>query len=73
MTSSVALLDGKPLPTEVKLAPRPYPQNFDRATTLTATIDSKLLQKPGMYSITVAEPGPGGATSNPFHLIVRFP
>jgi imidazolonepropionase-like amidohydrolase len=73
MTSSVAMLDGKPLPTEVKLAPRPYPQNFDRATTLTATIDRKLLQKPGMYSITVAEPGPGGVTSNPFHMIVRFP
>ena len=73
MITSVAMLDGKPLPTEVTIAPRPYPQNFDRATKLTATIDPKLISKPGMHAITVAEPGPGGVTSNPVYFIVRFP
>jgi hypothetical protein len=73
MTSSVAMLNGKPLPTEVKLEPRPYPQNFDRATKLTATIDPKLIAKPGAYAITVVEPGPGGVASSPIYMFVRFP
>jgi imidazolonepropionase-like amidohydrolase len=73
MTSSVATLNGKPLPTEVKLEPRPYPQNFDRATKLTATIDPKLISKPGTYAVTVVEPGPGGIGSSPLYLVVSFP
>ncbi|MGH7835951.1 MAG: amidohydrolase family protein [Candidatus Binatia bacterium] len=73
MITSVAMLDGKPLPTEVTINSRPYPQNFDRGTKLTATIDPKLIPKPGMYAITVAEPGSGGVTSNPAYLIVTFP
>ncbi|HEY2987443.1 MAG TPA: amidohydrolase family protein [Candidatus Binatia bacterium] len=73
MISSVAMLNGRPLPTQVEIAPRPYPQNFDRGTKLTATIDPKLIQKPGTYSITVMEPGPGGITSNAVYMIVRYP
>ncbi len=72
MTTSVAMLEGKPLPTQVELAPRPYPQNFDRSTKLTATIDPKLVQKPGVYAVTVVEPGSGGVASNPVYLIVKF-
>jgi hypothetical protein len=72
MSTSVAMLNGKPLPTQVDLAPRPYPQNFDRSTKLTATINPKLIAKPGVYPVTVVEPGSGGVASNPVYLIVKF-
>jgi hypothetical protein len=72
MTTSIAMLNGKPLPTRVELSPRPYPQNFDRTRKLTATVDPKLIQKAGTYSVTVVEPGQGGSVSNPAYLTVKF-
>jgi hypothetical protein len=56
----------------IELSPRPYPQNFDRARKLTATIDPKLIKKAGTYSVTVVEPGQGGSVSNPAYLTVKF-
>jgi imidazolonepropionase-like amidohydrolase len=72
MSTSIALLNGKPLPTKIELSPRPYPQNFDRARKLTATVDPKLIKKAGTYSVTVVEPGQGGSVSNPAYLTVKF-
>jgi imidazolonepropionase-like amidohydrolase len=72
MSTSVAALNGRPLPTRVELNRAQYPQNFDRARKLTATIDPKLIEKAGTYTITVVEPGRGGFVSNPKYLIVKF-
>ncbi len=72
MSTSVAMLNGKPLPTRVELGKQFYPQNFDRARKITATIDQKLIEKAGTYTITVVEPGRGGIASNPKYLIVRL-
>jgi len=72
MSTSVAMLNGKALPTRVDIRRSGYPQNFDRARQLTATIDAKLIDKAGTYTITVVEPGSGGAVSNEKYLTVRF-
>ena len=72
MSTSIATLDGKPLPTKVEFFKRPYPQNFDRGRRITAIIDPKLIEKPGTYTITVVELGRGGVVSNPQYLIVKF-
>ncbi len=72
MSTSVVMLNGKPLPTRVELSRQFYPQNFDRARKLTATIDPKLIEKAGTYTITVVEPGRGGVASNPKYLIVKL-
>jgi hypothetical protein len=72
MSTSVATLNGKPLPSQVEIGKRPYPQNFDRGRKLTAVIDPKLIEKPGSYEIRVLEPGMGGIASNPQYLIVKF-
>jgi hypothetical protein len=46
------------------------PTKFVSETKLTATVDSKLLQNPGSYSVYVVNPGPGGSPSNPIFLYV---
>jgi imidazolonepropionase-like amidohydrolase len=71
MSTSVATLNGKPLPTRVEISRPFFPQNFDRARKLTATIDPKLIEKAGTYTITVVEPGRGGVASNPKFFIVK--
>jgi imidazolonepropionase-like amidohydrolase len=71
MSTSLATINGKPLPTRVELSRPSYPQNFDRARKLTATIDPKLIEKAGTYTITVVEPGRGGVASNPKYFIVK--
>ncbi len=72
MSTSVAMLSGKPLPTQVEIGQRPYPQNFDRGRKLTAVVDPKLIEKVGSYEIKVVEPGMGGVASNSQYLIVKF-
>ncbi|HEX9443154.1 MAG TPA: amidohydrolase family protein, partial [Candidatus Binatia bacterium] len=72
MSTSVATLNGRPLPTEVEIGRRPYPQNFDRGRKLTAVVDAKLIEKAGTYEIRVVEPGPGGTASAPQSFIVKF-
>lgn len=72
MSTSIAMLNGKPLPTWVEMGKRDYPQNFDRARKMTATIDPKLIEKAGSYTVTVVEPGRGGIASNSKYLIVRL-
>jgi hypothetical protein len=72
MSTSIAMLNGKPLPTKVDLRREGYPQNFDRSRKIIATIDSKLTRNAGTYTITVIEPGRGGIASNTKYLIVRL-
>ncbi|HEX9443147.1 MAG TPA: amidohydrolase family protein [Candidatus Binatia bacterium] len=72
MSTSVAMLDGKPLPTRIELNRSGYPQNFDRARKLVATIPPALIAKAGTYTITVVEPGRGGIASNPKYFTVKF-
>ena len=46
------------------------PTKFVSETKLSATIDSKLLQNAGSYSVYVVNPGPGGSPSNPVFIYV---
>jgi imidazolonepropionase-like amidohydrolase len=48
------------------------PTQFVSASSLTARIDSRLLQEPGTYAITVVNPGSGGGTSNVVYFMVNF-
>jgi hypothetical protein len=46
------------------------PTKFVSDTKVTATVDARLLQNPGSYSVYVLNPGPGGSPSNPVFLYV---
>ena len=46
------------------------PAKFVSDTKVTATVDAKLLQNPGSYSVYVLNPGPGGNPSNPLFVYI---
>lgn len=56
--------------TVVRFDNTDLPTQFVSDTKLTATIDSRLLQNPGSYSVYVVNPGPGGSPSNAVFLYV---
>lgn len=72
MRSALVTVDGKPVPTKAEVKSGGYPENFERARELTATIDPKAIQRPGTYRINVVHDGLGGAVSNSVHLVVKF-
>ena len=56
--------------TVVRFDNADLPTQFVSATKLTATINSKLLQNAGSYSVYVVNPGSGGGPSNAVFLLV---
>ena len=72
LSTAIVTLNGKPLPTQVQLRQLNFPENFERAREITATLDPQLIRKAGTYQVQVIHEGLGGAVSNPAYLIVRF-
>jgi len=72
MRTALVPVDAKPVPTKAEVKSSGYPENFERARELTATIDPKAIQRPGTYRINVVHDGLGGAVSNSVHLVVKF-
>jgi hypothetical protein len=72
LRTAVVTLDGKPLRTKTEMKSGGYPENFERARELTATIDPKSIQRPGTYRVNVAHDGMGGSVSNSVYLVVKF-
>jgi Amidohydrolase family len=72
LRTAVVTLDGKPLRTKTEMKSGGYPENFERARELTATIDPKSLQRPGTYKVNVVHDGMGGSVSNSVYLVVKF-
>ena len=72
MRTALVTVDGKPVQTKAEVKSSGYPENFERARELTATIDPKAIQRPGTYRINVVHDGLGGAVSNSVYLVVKF-
>jgi len=72
MRTALVTVDGKPVQTKAELKSGGYPENFERARELTATIDPKAIQRPGTYRINVVHDGLGGSVSNSVYLVVKF-
>ncbi|HSE85550.1 MAG TPA: amidohydrolase family protein [Candidatus Binatia bacterium] len=72
LRTAVVTLDGKPLTTKAEMKSGGYPENFERAREVTATIDPKSIQQPGTYRVNVVHDGMGGAVSNSVYLVVKF-
>ena len=72
MRTALVTVDGKPVSTKAEVKSSGYPENFERARELTATIDPKAIQRPGTYRINVVHDGLGGSVSNSVYLVVKF-
>jgi hypothetical protein len=76
LANAVVKLNGRPLPTKAKFRPERFPASHRTSNELTATIDSKLISRPGTYPIVVEHPGTNGpslsAISNTEFLMVKF-
>jgi hypothetical protein len=72
LRTAVVTLDGKPVRTKTEMKSGGYPENFERTRELTATIDSKSIQRPGTYKVNVVHEGMGGSVSNSVYLVVKF-
>ncbi|HEV8342268.1 MAG TPA: amidohydrolase family protein [Candidatus Binatia bacterium] len=72
MSSAVVKINGTKVATEVKFSPINFPQNARRTNQIVATVDPKVVCKPGTYPVIVEHEGMGGAVSNAAYLVVNF-
>lgn len=65
-------MNGKEIPAEVKFSPTRFPQNARASREISATVNPKLMAKPGTYPVVVEHQGMGGSVSNAAYLMVNF-
>jgi hypothetical protein len=76
LANAVVRLNGHPLPTKAKFRPERFPASHRTSNELSATVNPKLIGRPGTYPIVVEHPGTNGPTlsaiSNAEYLMVKF-